>query len=301
MSASSTEPKYLILHQDDVGMCHGSNLAFEHLTRFGTCSSGSVMVPCPWFLEAADIAARGADIDLGVHLTLTSEKSIYRWRPLTGASRSSGLTDDLGFFWADVPSLRMNAKPGAVEEELRAQIELAYSVGIDVTHLDAHMGAALAPEFSDIYLKLAKEYRLPILVTPRLADYGPRHNLGAIDPNSFDKFAKQSAAAGITLIDLVLETVWKNLPNVSEVYRDMILSSEGQITFFSLHFNAPGDIEAIDTPESARARIAEFELFGSSEFQSWLETINREIVGFRAIRDSFREDLRRNDGREAPR
>jgi hypothetical protein len=56
-----------------------------------------------------------------------------------------------------------------VEAELRAQIDLAYRAGIDVTHLDAHMGAALSPEFCKIYIRLGLEYRLPILLTTSLA------------------------------------------------------------------------------------------------------------------------------------
>ena len=85
-------------------------------------------------------AANGA-LDVGVHLTLTSEKRPYRWRPLTTLSRSAGLTDELGFFWPDVASVRRNAVPEALEIELRAQIDTALAVGVDVTHLDAHMGA----------------------------------------------------------------------------------------------------------------------------------------------------------------
>ena len=48
--------KRVVIHEDDVGMTHGANAAFVELSRLGTCSSGSVMVPCPWFPEAAAIA-----------------------------------------------------------------------------------------------------------------------------------------------------------------------------------------------------------------------------------------------------
>ena len=49
--------KRVVIHEDDVGMSHGANTAFVELSQLGTCSSGSVMVPCPWFPEAAEIAA----------------------------------------------------------------------------------------------------------------------------------------------------------------------------------------------------------------------------------------------------
>jgi len=114
----------VVLHEDDVAMTHGANLAFAELFAFGSCSAGSVMVPCPWFPEAADLVATNRELDVGVHLTLTSEKRPYRWRPLTAPPRSAGMTDEFGYLWADVTSVRRSAVSEAVEIELRAQITL---------------------------------------------------------------------------------------------------------------------------------------------------------------------------------
>jgi chitin disaccharide deacetylase len=110
----------VVIHEDDVGMSHGANAAFQDLSARGTCSAGSVMAPCPWFPEALDMAMANPALDLGVHLTLNSEKRPYRWRPLTNPPRSAGLTDEAGYFWPDVPSVRKNAALEAVEAELRA-------------------------------------------------------------------------------------------------------------------------------------------------------------------------------------
>ena len=151
----------VVIHQDDVGMCHGANVAFVELSRAGAVTSGSVMVPCPWFSEIAEIAAADRALDLGVHLTLTSEKAHYRWRPITGPPASAGLVDASGYMWRSVTEVRRHADPAAVEVELRAQVEAAIAAGIDVTHLDAHMGTALAPEFCAIYLQLGVDHRLP--------------------------------------------------------------------------------------------------------------------------------------------
>ena len=170
--AAMTVSRQVVVHQDDVGMCHGANVAFLELARRGIITSGSVMVPCPWFPEIAAAAADPA-LDLGVHLTLTSEKEHYRWGPLTGPAPGAGLTDGDGYLWRDVASVRRHADPAAVATELRAQVERALAAGIDVTHLDAHMGTALAPEFCAAYLALGVEYRLPILLTRTLHAYGP--------------------------------------------------------------------------------------------------------------------------------
>src|SRR5262245_12066653 len=98
-----TTERNVVIHQDDVGMCHGANAAFLELARLGVVTSGSVMVPCPWFPEIAEAAANDPTLDVGVHLTLTAEKEHYRWGPLTGAS-AAGLTDADGYLWRDVSS-----------------------------------------------------------------------------------------------------------------------------------------------------------------------------------------------------
>ena len=177
--------KQVVIHEDDVGMTHGSNTAFVELSEIGTCSSGSVMVPCPWFPEAAEIARANPTLDLGVHLTLTSEQVRYRWRPLTAPPPSAGLSDESGYFWPDVPRAR-KADPKVVEAEMRAQIEMALAAGIDATHLDAHMGTAQTPEFVAIYRRLGHEFGLPALLVKNLSRYNPTTYAGPLDPADYD-------------------------------------------------------------------------------------------------------------------
>ncbi len=187
MDFRSLEPgrKVVVVHEDDVGMTHGANTAFVELSEFGACSSGSVMPPCPWFPEAVELAKRNDKLDLGVHLTLTSEKKPYRWRPLTTPPASSGLTDPMGYFWPDVPNAR-KADPKAVETELRAQIDVTLASGIDVTHLDAHMGTALCPEFVDIYVRLGLDYKLPILLVKDYNSFNPRSYSGPMSNDNYN-------------------------------------------------------------------------------------------------------------------
>ena len=45
--------KQIVIHADDLGMCHGANVAFVELVERGVCTCGSAMVPCPWFAEIA--------------------------------------------------------------------------------------------------------------------------------------------------------------------------------------------------------------------------------------------------------
>ena len=281
----------IVLHQDDVGMCHGANIAYAELTEFGTCSSGSVMVPCPWFSEAAEISQRIPGADLGVHLTLTSEKEFYRWRPLTTCSRASGLVDEDGYMWRDVPSLRKHADPKAVEDELRAQIDAAYDHGIDVTHLDGHMGAVLAPEFCEIYLDLARAYRVPLLLTPELERYDPIGNLGDLgDVTPYTDTVNAARDEGFIIVDHVFETIWSKLDDIDGAYRQKIENVDGELVFAALHFNAPGDVEIIDPPVGAHVRMAEYDLFRTTQFRDWLDQLDRQVIGMRALRDALRQE-----------
>src|SRR5512135_3177597 len=104
-----------IFHADDVGMCPGANAAFAELSRLGSITSGAVMVPCPAFPEVREIATADPNLDIGVHLTLTSEWAAYRWAPLSAAGRSSGLVDEDGYFWHRLPQLAAHVIPEAAE------------------------------------------------------------------------------------------------------------------------------------------------------------------------------------------
>lgn len=157
----SPTDRIVVIHCDDVGMCHAANDgAFEAL-RNGPATCGSIMVPCAWFEEAAALARANPDLDLGVHLTLTSEWVNYRWGPVAPRDRVASLLDADGYLPRTEIEVAKKAKPEEVEVELRAQIEKALRAGIDVTHIDSHMGTVFFPQFLPVYAKLAREYRVP--------------------------------------------------------------------------------------------------------------------------------------------
>ncbi|MEZ5667332.1 MAG: polysaccharide deacetylase family protein, partial [Alphaproteobacteria bacterium] len=267
--------KRVVIHEDDVGMTHGSNVAFAELSASGALTCGSVMVPCPWFEEAADRFGADPAYDLGVHLTLTSEKKGYRWRPLVAVSPAAGLTDGNGCFWPDVPSVRAHADPAAVEDELTAQVDQALASGIDVTHLDAHMGTVLCPEFAAIYLRLGRRFRLPILLPRDIMAYNPTGYSGPLSRAPYDAVRDEAAAAGFDLFDSVPETPWDRTADAVTAYRAMFDGIGAGLTFLSLHFNAPGDFEVIE-PAFAHIRTDEYALFLSGATRAWAAELGLE-------------------------
>jgi predicted glycoside hydrolase/deacetylase ChbG (UPF0249 family) len=156
--------KLLILHADDLGVAHSVNAASLDALDKGVISSASVMIPTPWISEVAAYARAHPGADLGLHLTLTSEWLTYRWGSVAPSDRVPSLLDSTGTFPSDVPPVAAKAKPAEVERELRAQIERAIALGIRPTHVDSHMGALFStPELFAVYVKVAREYRLPFL------------------------------------------------------------------------------------------------------------------------------------------
>jgi chitin disaccharide deacetylase len=280
----------LVIHADDVGMCHGANRAFVELSHAGTITSGSVMVPCPWFPELAELAAANASLDVGVHLTLNAEKAHYRWRPVSNATAASGLVDGDGYLWHRVVQVRQAAHPDAVEEEWRAQIDRALRAGVDVTHLDTHMGSALAPEWCDRYVAIGVEYRLPVLITSTLGAYAPNNHLAGVSEEEFSPFVQQSQAAGLPVFDMVLETDFRRPKQQPVDYRSLLDTAEGDLAFCAFHPNSHGEIEVIE-PDSCHVRTDEYELFGSSDWHAWLQEQAFELCDMRSLRDAYRSEV----------
>jgi predicted glycoside hydrolase/deacetylase ChbG (UPF0249 family) len=153
----------LIVRGDDMGFCHATNVACIKAYREGILRSVEVIVPGPWFLDAVEMIKDNPGLDVGVHLTLTSEWQNYKWGPITDAT---GLRDSNGYFLTSVRDIqKARPEPDIVERELRAQIELAMKHIPNLTHISDHMGASTCrPEYTQIVKKLSEEYGLPFIL-----------------------------------------------------------------------------------------------------------------------------------------
>jgi predicted glycoside hydrolase/deacetylase ChbG (UPF0249 family) len=159
------DARLLIFNCDDLGSCRSANVAIYEALRDGLATTATLMVPCPW---ARDAAAMYRGEDVGVHLTLNSEWSNYRWGPIT---HSPSLLDGDGGFPRTVEDVWDHADLDEVRKECRAQVERAIYWGFDVTHLDSHMGTMqLRPAFFDVYLETAIDFGLPLRMAPAAAE-----------------------------------------------------------------------------------------------------------------------------------
>ena len=125
----------LVISSDDLGMTLSINRGIQIAYNHGALTSANLMVPCPWFEHAA-AEFRLAEIDLGVHLTLTCEWDHYKWRPL---SRGRSLLDSSGHQYSSIQKLMENATAEDIRAECRLQIETALSRGLPIVYADLHM------------------------------------------------------------------------------------------------------------------------------------------------------------------
>jgi hypothetical protein len=267
--------KLVIIHADDLGETHAVNAAAMQALERGAVNSASMMVPCPWFPEIADFAKSHPDADLGLHLTLTSERVYYRWGPVAPGDQVSTLVDENGYLrhdWDDHPRI----DPKQVEIELRAQVERALRMGVHPTHLDSHQYRLImnGKELFDAMLRVAHGYKLPVFVTR-------------------DWFAQYPyLASSVGPDDVVLDHTVTIDPDVPaqkwvDFYLTALKNLQPGVTEFVIH---PGfDDEELRAATRERPtwgaawRQRDYDFFTSEEFRQALQRENIKLITWREL------------------
>jgi predicted glycoside hydrolase/deacetylase ChbG (UPF0249 family) len=281
------QDRVVIIHTDDIGMFQSSLAAYQNLLKAGTISSASAMVPCPWFLEAARFCREHPETDMGVHLTLNAEWDIYRWGPISTRDPNSGLLDEQGYFFAEPHQTWQRAELSAVATELKAQVERALAAGIDVTHLDAHMGTVMYPPFLQLYFDLALEYRLPLFLLRNFAASLAQRGIEAKLVEHCSQLLGEVEEQGLPLFDdlkmLPLDDPTEHLSKTKRIIDNL----QPGLTYLILH---PG----LDTPELRagasdwRSRVANYEAFSNPELGDYLRQAGIQVIGYRILRELLR-------------
>jgi len=269
------DAKLLIIHADDVAETHAVNAATFQALESGAVNSASIMVPCPWFPEAADYAKTHPDADFGLHLTLTSERLYYRWGPVAARDKVPSLVDSNGYFhhdWEQHPRI----DPRDVESELRAQIERALAMGVRPTHFDSHQYRLIenGKEIFQVLMRLGHEYNVPVFVTR-------------------DWFAEHAyLEASLGPRDLVLDHTVTISPDVpaerwADFYSDALKNLQPGVTEFVIHVGLADEELRAATRErttwGAAWRQRDFDFFMSKEFRSLLEQQHIKLITWREL------------------
>lgn len=267
------DSKLLIIHADDFGMAHSVDRAIMQAFDNGWITSASIMVPCPWFPEAAEFARNHPQADLGLHLTLTSEWLSYRWRPVSSQPVPSLLDRD-GYMPLTETDAAAQEKMPDVSAELRAQIDKAKSAAIGFTHLDSHMGTLFQNQpLFDEYQKAATENHVPNFIAAGENTHG-EHNFN-VQPDK-----------------LVITTDLQMTPGVSkdqwlDAYKKMLSGLKPGVYQLIVHlgFDEP-ELQAIsyNHPDWGAAwRENDLRLVSSPEFRQFLKDQGFKLVTWREL------------------
>jgi hypothetical protein len=263
------DTKLVIISCDDLGSCHGATVGVYKALREGVATCASIMMPAPW---AQFAAAEYKGEDIGVHLTLNAEHPNYRWGPLTHAPT---LLSGEGGFPRSVDDLWEHADSTEVLRECRAQIERAIAWGIDVTHLAPHLTSiTLRPEFFDVYLELAYEFKLPIrlpsTITPDIAGFPFRQlaqDEGVVFPDHFDHDWRAGSR------DRVLDAITQLQPGVTEIHVQPAIDTPEVRALGDITSGWIDDLELVTNDQSLRDAIA---------------NSGAVLIGYRELRDAMR-------------
>lgn len=278
------EARAVIIHADDLGMCHATIGAAADLWEAGLALSAAAMAPCPWFPRAAALCREHPEADVGVHLTLTCEWDAYRWGPLSTRDPASGLLDADGCFPRGNAAVWERADAAAAETELRAQIARADSEGMDITHLDTHMGTLAHPRFAEAYAGLGRRLRLPLLV-PRFDPTAPQ----AGDPALAEirrELGEELEAAEWPMFDRITGMPLDEHEHRVERAKRLFDGLPPGLSLVILH-------PARDTPELReiaadwRARVADREAFASAELAAHVRETGLRVLTYRELRGTI--------------
>ncbi|SNR38021.1 polysaccharide deacetylase family protein [Lutibacter flavus] len=266
--------KLLIIHADDLGVSHSENMASIEAIENGSVNSASLMMPTPWVLEVANYAKKNATThDFGLHLVLSSEWKNYRWGPVSSIEKVPSLINEFGYFHEGCTPT-VNVKE--VEVELKAQIDRAYSMGFEPTHLDSHMNCLFqSEELIEVYLKMGKLYKLPVLATKQAV---PEELLRKYD------------------IQILLEEVLTIMPEEyikgpEDYYINAIKNLKPGLSTFLIHTAYNNDemkgMNIDNTEWGNEWRQKDFDFFTSDTCKNILKEENIILVTWRQVKDAF--------------
>ncbi len=287
--------KYLIINADDFGMCRAANLATFDLLKCGGITSATVMVPCGWAPEACKFAQDNPAFAIGVHLTLTSEWSKYRWSPVA-ASNTMSLRDEDGYMHHESDQVEEKVDIDEVEGEIRAQIERAKKLGLAPSHLDNHMGSLYGIETGrfellSLTIDIASEYNLPFRLPgqytqDQIEKFGPKVDADMLRM-VISKFNAYAAEKNVPIPDYLITHEWNGPQSDSyEKFREYMFEHfktfPNGVTETFIHPSLESD-ELKGTSGAWSRRVWEHRLFADPATRQYIEGLGIQYINYRDL------------------
>lgn len=292
--------RYLIINADDFGMCRGANLAVMDLFRNpqSALTSSTIMTPCAWAPEACKFAAENPQFAIGVHLTLTSEWSKYRWAPVNTKNTDS-LRDEEGFMWHESDQVEEHVDIDEVEGEIRAQIERAKKLGlVNPSHLDNHMGSLYGIETGrfellQLTLSLAGEYGLPFRMPGNVTDDMLGNSMLDINVDKsviemvFGKIVDFAKANNVAIPDYLIPNEWggpqdESYENFREYLYNLYANIPNGITETYLHPSLETD-DLKGTTGAWERRVWEYKIMSDPQTKQHIEAHGIKLINYRDL------------------
>jgi predicted glycoside hydrolase/deacetylase ChbG (UPF0249 family) len=181
----SREDIIVIVHADDIGIHKNQTDGALDSMKMGIVRTGSVMVPGPDFDRVVMIWREDPELDLGLHLTLTSgHRDNYRFKPILPKTKVPCLYDPNGYLWLDHKKLSKHLNIQEALLEIEAQILKALQAGLKPTHIDTHQGTYnLHSDLAKGVMKLSRKYNLPMI--PHPIHFSEMREKGYVFPNTY--------------------------------------------------------------------------------------------------------------------
>lgn len=285
--------KAVVFHADDIGMLNSTVTAWTDLADSSAMTSASVMAPCPWFPAAAREMSAHKNADVGVHMTLNSEWEKMRYAPLSTSDMKSALFDEEGYFPNNTKAVQDHVDPDEVAVELKAQMDRTLAAGVDVTHIDSHMGTVFHPRLLESYVRVGFAYQVPALVMranrAKLIEMGFQEEIAGQVEAALDFIENQ----GMPLFDSIqmmplreATTPAKRLKLIKKMLEDY-----GPGLHYLIFHPAEDSSELHAVAPDWKARAGDYKLLKNPKLDQIIKDAGITPIGMREVRDAFRKTL----------
>ena len=230
-------------------------------------------------LAARELAGRGWRI-LGRRLAT----------PVGEVDVVAGLVSPDGGMWRTTDETVEHASAEEVERELRAQIEKALAAGIDVTHVDGHMGTVFNPKFVHVYLALAREFRLPMFL-PRVSREVLERTGMPPSLESYVELIEDAERDGFPIFDQFCADSLEFPPGTGSAHNQQRVNNLGTGLSYLITHCARGGPELESITHDWRQRDEEHRIYSDGTMSAFFAAQGIKTIGMRPLRDHLRERL----------
>lgn len=281
MTFKAKNPIYLIINADDYGYFPCVSKGILDAAKTGALTATGILANSPDLEQQLEWAGSCKNLDLGVHLNLTSR------HPLTSAmanklAQSGGLFQ--GAFATTGLVLSGKIDVDTIRSEWRTQIDTCLSKGAELTFLNSHEHIHMLPVLFKLSLELAEEYKIPY-VRLTMPEWVPPFGISPLIRNvlmqSMSLINQRRVSPDLPKCIGLGKSGKLDLEYLSRIFAKLKPGSAYELMCHPGHFN-PGEISD-SRLLSYHAWEQEYDLLNSSDLQSLYTKFGIEVISYRDL------------------